>query len=163
VLGSLAARFSSAVLALARSVPRGLRAKAFGLYTWADRDYIKLPFSDEEFVLMLLNRFEEHVKHVYSGVNRIVAILHHVLFRKLVKYRLEPSRDYFSTYMVSGSFSYVTKKYSDKIRVTLYGHQHDDVGTMISRKLRILSVATVVSVNLIVGITSDEYAKPVRV
>ena len=92
-----------------------------------------------------------------------VAILHHVPFRKLVKYRLEPSWDYFSIYMVSESFSYVTKKYSDKIRVALYGHQHDDVGTMISRKLRMLSVATVVSVNLIVGITSDEYAKPVRV
>jgi len=42
--------------------------------------------------------------------------------------------------MVSESFSYVTKKYSVKIRVALYGHQHDDVGTMISRKLRILSV-----------------------
>jgi len=131
----LAARFSSAVLALARSVPRGLRAKAFGLYIWADRDYIKLPFSDEEFVLMLLNRFEEHVKHVYSGVNRIVAILHHVPFRKLVKYELEPNWDYFSTYMVSESFSYVTKKYSDKIRVALYGHQHDDVGTMICKEV----------------------------
>jgi len=131
----LAARFSSAVLALARSVPRGLRAKTFGLYTWADRDYIKLPFSDEEFVLMLLNKFEEHVKHVYSGVNRIVAILHHVLFRKLVKYELETNWDYFSTYMVSESFSYVTKKYSDKIRVALYGHQHDDVGTMICKEV----------------------------
>jgi len=135
VLGSLAARFSSAVLALARSVPRGLRAKAFGLYTWADRDYIKLPFSDEEFTLMLLNRFEEHVKHVYSGVNRIVAILHHVPFRKLVKYELEPGWDYFSTYMVSESFSYVIKKYSVKIRVALYGHQHDDVGTMICKEV----------------------------
>ncbi|MCD6114217.1 MAG: hypothetical protein J7J78_02840 [Thermoprotei archaeon] len=131
----MAARFSSAVLALARSVPRGLRAKTFGLYTWADRDYIKLPFSDEEFVLMLLNKFEEHVKHVYSGVNRIVAILHHVLFRKLVKYELETNWDYFSTYMVSESFSYVTKKYSDKIRAALYGHQHDDVGTMICKEV----------------------------
>jgi len=135
VLGSLVARFSSAVLALARSVPRGLRAKAFELYTWADRDYIKLPFSDEEFTLKLLNRFEKHVKHVYSGVNRIVAILHHVLFRKLVKYELEPGWDYFSTYMVSESFSYVIKKYSNKIRVALYGHQHDDVGTMICKEV----------------------------
>ena len=135
MLGSLAARFSSAVLALARSVPRGLRAKAFELYTWADRDYIKLPFSDEEFVLMLLNRFEEHVKHVYSGIDRIMAILRHAPFRKLVKYELEPSWDYFSTYMASESFSYVTKKYSDKIRVALYGHQHDDVGTMICKEV----------------------------
>jgi len=92
-----------------------------------------------------------------------VAILHHVPFRKLVRYRLEPSWDYFSIYMVSKSFSYVTKKYSDKIRVALYGRQHDDVGTMISSKLRILNIATMVSVNLIVGITSDMYAKPVRV
>ena len=91
MLGSLAARFSSAVLALARSVPRGLRAKAFWLYTWADGDYIMLPFSDEEFTLKLLNRFEEHVKHVYNGINRIMAILHHMPIRKLIKYRLKPS------------------------------------------------------------------------
>ena len=163
MLGYLAARFSSTVLALARSVPRGLKAKASGLYTWADRDYIKLPFSDEEFTLMLLNRFEKHVKHVCGGISRIMAILHHMPFCKLVRYKLELGWDYFSIYMVSQSFSYVTKKYSDKIKVALYGHQHDDVGTMISRKLRMLSVATVVSVNLIVDITPGEYAKPVRV
>jgi len=84
---------------------------------------------------MLLNQFEKHIKQVYSSVNRIVAVLHHVPFRKLVKYRLEPSWDYFSTYMGSENFGYVIKKYSDKIKLVLYGHQHDDVETMICKEV----------------------------
>ncbi len=105
------------------------RAKAFGLYTWADRDYVRLPFSDEEFTLYLLEKFEEDIKKVYGSVEKIVAVLHHVPFRKLVRYRLEPSWDYFSTFMGSESFGYVIKKYSDKVRLVVYGHQHDGVVT----------------------------------
>lgn len=109
------------------------RAKAYGLYTWADKDYVKLPMSDEEFTLMLLNKFEEDIRRVYSSVEKIIVALHHVPFRQLVEYRLDPSWDYFSTFMGSENFGYVIKKYRDKIRLVLHGHQHDGVPTRTCR------------------------------
>ena len=111
------------------------RAKAFGLYIWADRDYVKLPFSDEEFTLMLLDKLEEHIKSIYNSVDRIVAVLHHLPFKELVKYRLEPSWDYFSTFMGSENFGYLIKRYSSKIKLVLYGHQHDGVETNTCRDI----------------------------
>ena len=109
------------------------REKSFGLYIWADREFIKLPMSDEDFTLMLLNKFEEDIKSIYSNVEKIVAVLHHLPFRKLVKYRLEPSWDFFSAYMGSENFGYIIKKYSDKVELTLFGHQHDGVETSTCR------------------------------
>jgi len=105
------------------------RAKSFGLYTWADRDYVKLPFSDEEFTLMLLNKLEEDIKSIYSSVEKIVVVLHHLPFRKLVKYELRHEWDYFSAFMGSEAFGYVIKRYSDKVKLVLHGHQHDGVET----------------------------------
>ncbi|RLE61890.1 MAG: hypothetical protein DRJ38_10650, partial [Thermoprotei archaeon] len=63
------------------------REKAFGGYIWADRDFVELPMSDEEFTLMLLNRFEEHIKEIYGGVEKIVTVMHHLPFRELVHYK----------------------------------------------------------------------------
>jgi len=111
------------------------REKSFGLYTWADRDYVRLSLSDEEFTLMLLNRFEEQIKQVYNSVEKIIVVLHHLPFRELVKYRLEPSWDYFSTFMGSENFGYIIKKYRDKIRLVLYGHSHDGVETNMCRDI----------------------------
>jgi len=111
------------------------RAKAFGLYTWADREFIKLPMSNEDFTLMLLNKFEEDIKSIYSNVEKIIAVLHHLPFRRLVKYRLELSWDYFSTFMGSEAFGYVIRKYSDKIKLVLHGHQHDGVETGTCREV----------------------------
>jgi len=103
------------------------REKTYGFQYWADRDYVRLPMSDEEFTLHLLNKFEEDIKKIYGSVNKIVAAFHHLPFRKLVKYRLEPSWDYFSTFMGSEAFGHIIKKYS-KVELVLYGHSHDGVG-----------------------------------
>ncbi len=111
------------------------RAKAFGLNIWSDKDYIKLPFSDEEFTLRLLDKFENDIKSIYDKVDKIVTVLHHVPFRQLVYYKLEPSWDYFSAYMGSVAFGYIIKKYSSKIKVVLYGHQHEGVVTRICREV----------------------------
>jgi len=107
------------------------KVKAFGLSVWADRDYVRLPMNDEEFALQLLNMFEEHIKQIYNSVERIVIALHHVPFRRIVKYRLEPSWDYFSTFMGSENFGYIIKKYSNKIKLVVYGHQHGNVVTRV--------------------------------
>lgn len=110
------------------------REKAFGLSVWADREFVRLPLSDEEFTLMLLENFEEHIKEIYDSVDRIV-VLHHVPFRELVHYRLVPEWDYFSAFMGSESFGYVIKKYKSKIRLVLYGHSHDGVDTGFCREV----------------------------
>mgnify|MGYP000409700012 CR=1 FL=1 len=110
------------------------REKAYGLHIWADRDYVKLPFSDEEFTLMLLNRFEAQIKEVNNSVERMVAVLHHLPFRELVHYKLQPEWDYFSTFMGSEAFGHVVKKF-DKVRLVLHGHQHNGVETMVCREV----------------------------
>lgn len=110
------------------------REKAFGLSIWADREFVKLPFSDEEFTITLLERFEEHIREVYSAVEKIVAVMHHVPFRELVHYKLIPEWDYFSTFMGSESFGHVIKKY-DKVKLVLYGHSHNGVDTGFCKEL----------------------------
>lgn len=111
------------------------RDKSFGLYTWADRDYVKLPFSDEEFTLYLLNKFEEDIKRIYDKVDKIVVVMHHIPFRKLVEYKLRPEWDYFSTFMGSENFGYMIKKYGDKVKLVVYGHSHNGVNTGICREV----------------------------
>jgi len=111
------------------------REKAYGLYIWTDREFVKLSMSDEEFALELLNRFEQQIEEIESSVDRIVAVLHHLPFRELVTYRIESSWDYFSTFMGSEAFGYAIEKHR-KIRAVLYGHSHDGVETRTCREVR---------------------------
>ena len=111
------------------------REKAFGLSIWADREFVKLPMSDEEFMLFLLNKFEEDIKKVYDRVDKIVTVLHHIPFRRLVHYKLRPEWDYFSTFMGSEAFGYVIRKYSGKVKLVLFGHQHDAVETRVCKEV----------------------------
>ncbi len=109
------------------------RAKSYGLQVWADKDYVKLPFSDEEFTLYLLNKFEEHVKQIHDSVDKIVVVLHHVPFRDLVEYRLRPEWDYFSSFIGSEAFGNMIRRYKDKIKLVVHGHQHNGVSTRTCR------------------------------
>lgn len=111
------------------------KTKAFGLTVWADREYVKLPTGDEEFTLMLIDRFEKDIEKIYNAVDRIVAVLHHVPFRQLVEYRQHEIWDYFSTFMGSESFGNTIKKYNDKIKLVVYGHQHGGVVTRICKEI----------------------------
>ena len=112
------------------------REKAYGMSTWADREFVKLPLSDEEFTLALLDRLEKHVKQVYDAVDKIVVVLHHVPFRELVRYKLVPEWDYFSTFMGSDAFGNLIERYSSKVKLALYGHSHDGVDTGFCREMR---------------------------
>ncbi len=111
------------------------RAKTYGFYVWADKDYVKLPMSDEEFTLYLLNRFEEQIKEIYDKVDKVVIALHHIPFRELVHYKLRAEWDYFSTFMGSENFGYTIRKYSDKVKLVLYGHSHDGVVTRVCKEV----------------------------
>ena len=96
---------------------------------------MKLPMSDEEFTLILLSKLEEHIRSVYASVDRVIIVLHHLPFKKLVIYRLRPEWDYFSTFMGSETFGYVIKKYGDKVKLVLFGHQHNGVETNKCREI----------------------------
>jgi len=111
------------------------REKAFGLYIWADRDYVRLPMSDEEFATLLASELERSIESIEKDVETIVAVLHHVPFRELVHYRLEPSWDYFSTFMGSQALGNVIERHS-KIRTVLYGHSHNGVDTRTCRHVK---------------------------
>jgi len=100
------------------------KRKSLGIHMWADKYYVKLPFSDEEFTNILVDQLEKHIKQIYNKVDKIVAVLHHVPFRELVEYRGDLQWDYFSTYMGSEKFGQLIKKYRDKINLVLHGHQH---------------------------------------
>ncbi len=103
------------------------KIKYYGIYIWADKEYVRLPISDEEFTQILLNKFEEHIKEVYDKVDKIVAVMHHLPFRELVHYKHIPEWDYFSTFMGSQAFGEIIRKYV-KIKLVLHGHQHNGVG-----------------------------------
>ena len=113
------------------------REKAYGRFVWLDKYLVKLPFSDEDFTQMLLDLLEKQIKEVYNRVNTMVAALHHVPFRDLVIYRADPSWDYFSTFMGSERFGELLLKYSYKVKLVVYGHQHGEkVETGICRDVR---------------------------
>lgn len=116
------------------------KAKAFGLSIWADRDYVKLPFTDEEFTSMLLKKLEEDIKRVYDKVDRIVVVMHHVPFREIVTYRLKPEWDYFSTFMGSEAFEYLIERYRDKVKLVLHGHSHDGVKEKVCKEVKGVNV-----------------------
>jgi hypothetical protein len=103
------------------------RVKAFGLSIWADREYVRLSYSDEEFTHALLERFENQLRTLSERVEHVVAILHYVPFRELVVYRLCPEWDYFSTFMGSEEFGHILERFQEKVKLVLYGHQHDGV------------------------------------
>ena len=102
------------------------REKTFGLSIWADRDFVELPFSDEEFAYYLAETLEKHVLEIKDSVDRVAIVLHHVPFRELVEYRHVPEWDYFSTFMGSSEIEYVIRKHSDKVKLVVYGHQHGE-------------------------------------
>ena len=127
------------------------REKYFGMYSWADKDFVELPFSDEGFTLMLLNKFEKQIREIYDKVEKIVVIMHHLPFRELVHYKLVPSWDYFSTFMGSEAFGYVIKKYRDKVRLVLHGHQHgEEIETGVCREVDRVKCCNCASTNPIV-------------
>ncbi len=105
------------------------RKKAFDSKIWADREFVKLLFSDEEFTLKLLDNFEKHIKEIYDKVDKVVVVLHHVPFMELVHYKQVPEWDYFSAFMGSERFGHVIKKYGSKIKLVLYGHSHNGINT----------------------------------
>ena len=105
------------------------RKKVFGTTVWADKEFVKLPFSDEEFVKMLLDKFEKQIREMYNSVDRIVVVMHHLPFRELVYYKHIPEWDYFSTFMGSEAFGKVIKEYNNKIKLVLYGHSHNGIDT----------------------------------
>ena len=109
------------------------RSKTFGVYSWADKDYVKLPFSDEEFTLYLMDKLEDDIKEVYDRVDKIVVVLHHIPFREMVTYKLRPEWDYFSSFMGSENFGYIIKKYKDKVKLVVHGHSHGNVVTRVCK------------------------------
>ncbi len=66
------------------------RKKTYGPYVWMDREFIKLPFTDEEFTLYLLDKLEDDIREVYDQVDKIVVVMHHIPFRQMVTYKLNP-------------------------------------------------------------------------
>ena len=101
------------------------RKKEYGFSVWMDKFFAKFPFSDEEFTFILVNRLEEDIRKIYDKVNVIVAVFHHVPFRKMVKYKLKPGWDYFSTFMGSEAFGYLLTRFKDKVKLALHGHAHE--------------------------------------
>ena len=121
------------------------RTKAFGLSIWADRDYVKLSMSDEEFTLMLLNKLEDDIKKVYSVVDKIVVVMHHVPFREMAAYKLRPEWDYFSAFMGFENFGYIIRKCKDRVKLVVHGHSHDGVATKVCKEINGVKVCNCAS------------------
>jgi 3',5'-cyclic AMP phosphodiesterase CpdA len=90
---------------------------------WMDGEHVRLPMSDPEFCDYLLDRLRRHLDQVAPHCERIVAALHHVPFRELVRGNPNPSWAFAEAYLGSEAFGQVLVE-QPKVRHVFCGHTH---------------------------------------
>jgi predicted phosphohydrolase len=102
--------------------------KQFWGLTWTDRTYACFfnddkKLTDHEVTQLLYTDFSAHIASIYDNVHQIIAVFHHLPFRKMVLYRNIPHWDFFSAYMGAARFGdYLIEK--NKVKLVIAGHSH---------------------------------------
>lgn len=91
--------------------------------TWEDAKYIKWDFSDKEFLNICLERLKNDIKSVYSDVEEIIAVSHHLPFAGFVPDIPEPVWGFNRAYLGSEKIGRLLLKYP-KIKFVFFGHSH---------------------------------------
>lgn len=91
---------------------------------WNDRNFVRLPFSDEEFAERLSSQLREDIEKVEKVVDSIVVIMHHLPTRELVLYRGDPNWDFAAAFLGSSRFYEEVLYHTQKVRYCFCGHNH---------------------------------------
>ncbi len=98
---------------------------------WNDRNFVKLPFSDEEFTELLASQLKDDIEKIANKCKHIIAITHHLPTRKLVWYRGQPNWDFAAAFLGSQKFSDIIADY-ENIIYHISGHNHKSAHCRIS-------------------------------
>ncbi len=90
---------------------------------WNDRNFVKLPFSDEKFTDILLHRLASDIEKIKRDTENIIAVTHHLPTRNLVWLRGDPNWDFASAFLGSQRFYEILKNYP-QIKYCFSGHNH---------------------------------------
>ena len=90
---------------------------------WMDGAYVRLPHGDEEFTRLLAEKLDQHLQHLPDQVGAVVACIHHLPFRQLVRRRGDPSWDFASAFLGSERFGEVLLRHP-RVSHVYCGHSH---------------------------------------
>lgn len=98
------------------------RHLAFGA-RWMDGVHVRLPFTDEQFVTLLAHKLARQLADVSARSDRVVALLHHLPFERLVPASRPERLAFAAAYMGSRRFGEVLLG-CDKLTHVYCGHSH---------------------------------------
>jgi hypothetical protein len=90
---------------------------------WMDGEHVRLPMGDIEFCRYLADRLRRHLEQIAPQCDTIVAVLHHVPFRELVRGNPNPSWAFAEAYLGSDTFGEILLG-EPKVRHAYCGHTH---------------------------------------
>ncbi len=90
--------------------------------TWRnDCIFVKLPFTNKEYVRLNIEKLRKQIEEVIS---RVVLVLHHVPRRELIRYYGDPLKDFDIAYAGSIYLGEFIREFHERIITVLYGHLH---------------------------------------
>lgn len=90
---------------------------------WQDKYYIHWDLTDVEFLDLTINTLVKDIERVYSQVDEIIVLTHHLPFADFVPDIPDPSWSFHRAYLGSVKLGEVLKRY-DKISHIFFGHSH---------------------------------------
>ncbi|MEQ8221577.1 MAG: metallophosphoesterase [Candidatus Eremiobacterota bacterium] len=90
---------------------------------WNDRRFIKWDYNDYEFLGLLLDKMEKHIKHIYEHVETIIGVTHHMPFEHMIRKTNYMSWDFARAYLGSKKIGELYLNYK-KIKLAICGHNH---------------------------------------
>lgn len=104
------------------SARRYRRMNGKGGLGWNDVNYIKMPFSDEDFTLIQVQKLEDHLRYLSDKVDQIVYISHHVPLGEVMEY-MPSEHPIIDAYQGSPLLGDIAKRF-DKVKTIINGHTH---------------------------------------
>ena len=99
--------------------------------TWQDKRFIKWDFSDSDFLDYCIKRLKADIESIYSVVDKIVVITHHLPFSRFVPDIPDPTWGFHRAYLGSEKIGKVLLQYS-KVKYSFFGHSHRNIGIQIN-------------------------------
>jgi predicted phosphohydrolase len=90
---------------------------------WMDGRNVRLPFSDEEFTRIQLEKLQSQIDWAKERADRIVAGMHHVPFKQMLRATGDPQWDFAHAFMGAERFGEVLAA-EPKVSKVFCGHSH---------------------------------------
>lgn len=89
-----------------------------------DKVYVKLPFSDPEFVERNVASMERRILKAEEMGLEVYLVLHHVPRREFLRYEGDRKKDFFLAYNGSDRLGELAERYNGVVRKVFFGHEH---------------------------------------